>query len=91
MKELTAEQFYDFTCKEIEYDLIKNKLKDTDNYAFDFYFLKDEIPSDFQKDLFLEIIKDYFLLGEIEIEEVMGYKYRLIGRKIKKASIQESF
>lgn len=88
MEKLTAEQFYHLTCKKIEDDLIKNKLKDTDNYAFDFWFFKYELPSNFQKDLFLEIIKSYFRLGEIEIEEVMDEKYRVIGRKRKKYSFE---
>ncbi len=85
-EKITAEQFYHFTCKKIEDDLIENKLKDTDNYSFQYLFLKDEVPSDFQKDLFLEIIKSYFRLDKIELEEGMDYQYRLIGRKRKKYS-----
>ena len=41
-EKITAEQFYHFTCKKIEDDLIENKLKDTDNYSFQYLFLKDE-------------------------------------------------
>ena len=85
-EKITAEQFYHFTCKKIEDDLIENKLKDTDNYSFQYLFLKDEVPSDFQKDFFLEIIKSYFRLDKIELEEGMDYQYRLIGRKRKKYS-----
>ena len=86
MGKITAEQFYNYVCETIEDDLIKNKLKDTDNYSFDFLFPKYSLPSDFQKDLFLEIIKSYFILDEIELEEVMDHQYRLIGRKRKKYS-----
>lgn len=58
---ITAEQFYHFTCKKIEDDLIENKLKDTDNYSFQYLFLKDEVPSDFQKIYFLKLLKVIFV------------------------------
>lgn len=74
---LTTEQLALHFCNIINKDIEKKPLNA--NWYIDFGITKNEIPNDFNQNVFLNIIKDTFNLTDIQIED-FDYKLRVIGR-----------
>ena len=81
---LTTEQFALHICNIINEDIEKKQF--TDNWYVDLGIIKNDLPHDFNPNVFLNIIKNTFNFSDIQIED-WDYKLRLIGRFIVKKPI----
>lgn len=78
---LTTEQLAFHFCNVIKKELQEKKY--TDDWSIDFSITKNDLPNDFNPNIFLKLISDTFDLNDIRIDD-LEYKLRVIGRFRKK-------